>query len=307
MVIKNYDDPFYEPPPEPPSDLALATRKRLIEEGIIPAQGKTPFTLELIQQILKTKWQIMGDNIPLYTKLLKKASGAFDTGFKLYMNYAKWMTKEIEVTAEFINKIMFDETVFIMGEAYGFVDKANISLLNRYKPPPTQKYLFEAIKSEEAGKYLEAVSFHTKAVECRADVIPLLKRGSFFYRHGRLNKAIADFSLAIKEALPKESYQAWAYADRARCYIAKEMIEDGIDDFVRAFGLFLDHIRSGLIKKLSDEMDEIRNGVEYQLEQCVPVIKSIDKNKESRLPEDEKIRLVYLKDLILKVRQKIDY
>ena len=46
MPINNYDDPITPLPVREPSDVAIEIRQRLIQDGVIPAQGPAPQEVE---------------------------------------------------------------------------------------------------------------------------------------------------------------------------------------------------------------------------------------------------------------------
>jgi tetratricopeptide (TPR) repeat protein len=307
MAIGRYDAPFEEFKPDPPLTEAFQIHSLLIKRGIIPKKGKTPLTLELIQEILKTETELSEGGISKEGKTLKELGDYLDIAFKLYTSYAKWMDKDIEVTPRFIDNVIMHEMVSLIVEGMDLAWKSGLPGTARFEPSPTQKYLREATKKEADGEHDEALELLNKAVEIRADIEPLLDRGFFFSNHKQIDKAIADYSLGIKECNPFDNNFPIAYLRRALCYAQKNMVDNVIDDMIKGFTWYYERIK---FKPKMNENDQLVVGggsIEFFLEECVPAIKLIDTEKNVKLSDNQKKKISELKEMVLAIRQIADY
>ena len=174
---------------------------------------------------------------------------------------------------------------------------------NRTGPSDSYKHLMSGNRLEAEGDDEQALAYFNKAIECRQNIEPIIRRGMYFYERNDAEQAISDFTFAINDAKPEEHRLAFAYAERGFVNIEMLLIPEGLDDLIRSFELLDNQLKAK--QKVDEPEDSYIGQIEFFLEKCVPVIKLMGNKDDISGEEEEKLDV--LKNLILIVRQEINY
>jgi serine/threonine protein kinase len=112
-------------------------------------------------------------------------------------------------------------------------EKAGRPLARPADPPPEVDPERRGVALLKHSDYAEAVNYFTKAIATKPDYRSYFYRASAYQRLGQTEKAIADYSKAIR----LKPYDASAYHDRAVCEMRLDLVDDAIVDYDRALEL----------------------------------------------------------------------
>lgn len=303
MPITRYDEPFKLEPLPGPSKRSFEIRNYLIQNNIIPEKGKAPLTLELVQNIITAKKELFWDELSDEGKSLETLSDELDIPFKVYCNFKARHPENVKVSPKFIDDLIGDQQILAVGKSFQAALEMGLPEAKSLEPSPTEKCRLKSIECDLMGEYNKALEYLNTAVEMRADIEPLLNRANFLFRHNRIDKALSDYELCLKEAHPAEYGLAIAYVNKGLCLLAKNMVEPALESILAGFEWF-----HKLPKAVFEDEDDIRhNNLGYCLERSVPKLKQLEKQTQTSLSEKGCKTLESLKSIILYLRQRIDY
>ncbi|MFA5793764.1 MAG: hypothetical protein WC980_01645 [Candidatus Brocadiia bacterium] len=321
MTIQRYDEPFHNEPEPAISEDAVELHRRLVNDGVIPPKGPMPLTLELVQTILKAYYDLFSPRKE-GVRETRKLSEYTDRAFKIYSMLNEESAGTIEVTPELMeqitNMITFGNILDAMeiGHEMG-LDK--MFGLTKYDWTEAD-YLSQAAKQEHAGNNKAALAAYDQAVKHHrtGHIFPLIHRGKLLAKLGRADDAIADFTRAIKEGeLPDDFVTvSQAYAERAEAYIKKGSVEKGLNDLIWNFGRYRrEFIKKPFNRDLLDvdsddfdmDLNDLSGRAEFDIERAVELIHTIERDRQPSLTKAETKKLARIKELVLAVRNQLDF
>jgi hypothetical protein len=273
----------------------------MVRQNLIPDNGKTRLSAELIASILRIEREMFPSE-SAEVLLMNQVSDSANAASVIYTTYVKWMPKEVEVTPEFIDKVITDRMDFVLNMMAQLLQKAAGRTPKPIQETQSHKYLMTANRCEAEGNDADALSFMDKSVICRDNIEPIIRRGMYFHERNKMTEATEDFSFAIDDAKKTDHRLAFAYAERGLLNIELSNTPQGLNDLLHSFELFEEQIR--VKHKIDEDEDSYIGTIEYFMEKAEPVLKTL-KTSETLSRNDES-KLKALNDLIAAVKEEIE-